>query len=235
MWVTFDESRVARWYNSAMTIGPEPKPIRSGATIHSLCVSKGDLAGYKLHARTYGGASDKSLCVKRNDTVTTQKFVTLLDTFLDAFKGKGHCVTMDSAYMGDTIGQIGREGWKINMVGTAQTNCTGAPAAADVHKLKVGTYESIFWQHRMLNLCYFIWLDNNKVKTLSNFHSPDVLEVGLGMLRKMRVDGKRDRDKSEVPCPVQMKDYYETFHLIDKGRAVHTTGRRSWCSGFGIC
>jgi hypothetical protein len=56
MWVTFDESRVAGWYNSAMTIGPELKPIRTGATIHSLCVSKGDLAGYKLHARTYGGA-----------------------------------------------------------------------------------------------------------------------------------------------------------------------------------
>jgi hypothetical protein len=72
MWVTFDESHVAGWYNSAMTIGPEPKPIWMGATIHSLCVSKGNLAGYKLHARTYGGASDESLCVKRNDTITTQ-------------------------------------------------------------------------------------------------------------------------------------------------------------------
>jgi len=184
--------------------------------------------------------------VKRNDTVTTQNFVTLLDTFLNAFKGKGHCVTMDSAYMGDTMGQIGREEWKINMVGTAQTNRTGAPAAADVQKLKVGTYESILWQHRMLNLCYVVWSDNNKVKTLSTFHSPDVLEVGLGMLCKMRFEGERDRDKSELPCPVQMKDYCETFHLIDKGngaeahydmggRAVHTTGRQSWCSGFGIC
>jgi hypothetical protein len=160
--------------------------------------------------------------VKCNDTVTTQNFVTLLDNFLDAFKGKGHCVTMDSAYMGDTMGQIGREEWKINMVGTAQTNCTGAPAAANVQKLKVGTYESIFWQHQMLNLCYFVWLDNNKVKTLSNFHSPDVLEVGLGMLRKMRVDGKRDRDKSEVPCPVQMKDYYETRLCIPTDVPVYS-------------
>jgi hypothetical protein len=72
----------------------------------------------------------------------------------------------------------------------------------------------------MLNLCYVVWSDNNKVKTLSNFYSPDVLEVGLGMLRKMRVDGKRDRDKSEVPCPVQMKDYCEMFHLIDKGNGA---------------
>ena len=106
------------------------------------------------------------------------------------------------------------------MVGMAQTNRMGAPAAADVQKLKVGTYVSIFWQNRMLNLCYVVWSDNNKVKTLSNFHSPVVLEVGLDMLRKMRVDGKRDRDKSEVPCSVQMKDYCETFHLIDKGNGA---------------
>ena len=109
MWVTYDKSRVAGWYSIAITIGPEPKPIRTGTTIYSLCESKGNLAGYKLHAHTYGGASDESLCVKRNDTVPTQKFVTLLDTFLDAFKGKGHCVTMDSAYMEDTMCQIGRD------------------------------------------------------------------------------------------------------------------------------
>jgi hypothetical protein len=143
-----------------------------------------------------------------------------LDTFLDEFQGKRHCVTIDSAYMGDTMGQIDLEEWKINTVGTAQTNRTGAPAAVDVQKLKVGTYERIFWQHQMLNLCYVVWSDNNKVKTLSNFHSPDVLEVVLGLLRKMRVDGKRDRDKSEVPCPVQMKDYCETFQLIDKGNGA---------------
>ena len=51
------------------------------------------------------------------------------------------------------MGQIGREEWKINMVGTTQTNRTGNPAAANVQKLKVGTYESIFWQHWMLNIC----------------------------------------------------------------------------------
>jgi hypothetical protein len=88
MWLTFDESHVAGWYKSAITIGPEPKPIQMGATIHLLCISKGNLAGYKLHAHTYGGASDKSLCVKCNNTVTRQKIVTLLDTFLDALRGK---------------------------------------------------------------------------------------------------------------------------------------------------
>jgi hypothetical protein len=54
---------------------------------------------------------------------------------------------LDSAYMGDTMGQIGREEWKINMVGTAQTNRTGAPAAADVQKLKVGTYKGVDYMY----------------------------------------------------------------------------------------
>jgi len=36
-WITADESRVAGWYHSAMTIGPEPKPIRTGATCWHPC------------------------------------------------------------------------------------------------------------------------------------------------------------------------------------------------------
>ena len=39
-WITADESRVAGWYHSAMTIKPEPKPIRTGATLHTLCITK---------------------------------------------------------------------------------------------------------------------------------------------------------------------------------------------------
>ncbi len=71
-----------------------------------------------------------------------QEFVTLLDSFFNAFKRKGYCVTMDSAYTGETLCQISQEEWKINMVGTAQKNCMGAPAVAEVQKLKVGTYEA---------------------------------------------------------------------------------------------
>jgi hypothetical protein len=33
-----DESHVAGWYHSRMTIGPKSKPVRTGETIHSLCV-----------------------------------------------------------------------------------------------------------------------------------------------------------------------------------------------------
>ena len=36
-WITANESRlVAGWYHSGMTIGPDDKPIRTSATLHSL-------------------------------------------------------------------------------------------------------------------------------------------------------------------------------------------------------
>ena len=53
-WMTADESRVAGWYHSPMTVGPEPKPIRTGATLHSLCITHGPLRAFKLFVRVYG-------------------------------------------------------------------------------------------------------------------------------------------------------------------------------------
>jgi hypothetical protein len=41
--ITTDESRVAGWYHSVMTIGPAPKPIRTGGTLHTVCVTDGPL------------------------------------------------------------------------------------------------------------------------------------------------------------------------------------------------
>ena len=80
-----------------MTIGPKPKPIQTGATIHSLCVTHGPLRTYKLFVRTYGGKSDKDLDTKHQNIATLQNWVNLYDIMLDKFKGKGHCITMDSA------------------------------------------------------------------------------------------------------------------------------------------
>ena len=53
--MTHDKSRVAGWYNSPITCGPEPKPIRTGATLLSLAIAFVPLAGYKMHAQTFGG------------------------------------------------------------------------------------------------------------------------------------------------------------------------------------
>ena len=102
-YVTFAESRCAGWYKSGMTIGPDPKPIWTDATLHSMCVTYGPLRSFKLHVCTYGGKSDEDLSQTTLYTGTTQKFINFLDKFLEDFKGKGHHVTMDSAYMSDTL------------------------------------------------------------------------------------------------------------------------------------
>ena len=76
-------------------------------TLHSLCVTKGPLRTYKLFVRAYGGKTDEDLDTKHQNTATLQKWVNLYGIMLDKFKGKGHCVTMDSAYMGDIMTLIG--------------------------------------------------------------------------------------------------------------------------------
>ena len=218
-WITADESRVAGWYNSGITIGPEPKPIRTGATIHSIAVTHGALRSFKLHVRVYGGKTDEGLNYTHENTATTQKWVNLYNMMLDSFKQKGMCCTLDSAYSGDTLFQIAREEWGVNLVGTCQSDRTGAgPASADdKKKMKAGTYECNLYQHDTLPLSYTMWADNSVVKTLSNFHTPEILEAGSGVNRRRRVDGMREFDSTAVRCPLQQKDYSETFHLIDKG------------------
>ena len=97
-YITFDESRIVGWYSSAITMWPEPKSIRTGATVHSMCVTFGPLATYMLKVRTYGGKTDEDLNKKSRNIGTVQKFVNLLDMFLDDFKGRGCHVTCDLAY-----------------------------------------------------------------------------------------------------------------------------------------
>lgn len=62
-----------------------------------------------------------------------------------------------------------------------------------------------------------MWADNNIVKTLSKFHSLEILSGGEGVARRRGVDGTREQERTEVSCPAQQKDYSETFHLIYKG------------------
>jgi hypothetical protein len=109
-----------------MTIGPEPKLIRTGATLHTVCVTEGPISTYKLFARVYGGKSDEDINVHNPHTVTKLKMIHLYDLMLDPLKHKGHCVVMDSAYMGDAMCQVGYEEWDINMVGTVQSSRTGS-------------------------------------------------------------------------------------------------------------
>ncbi|KAL3765170.1 hypothetical protein ACHAW5_008589 [Stephanodiscus triporus] len=200
--LTMDESRTPGWYHGPIMQGPEPKPVRTGATMHTVCVTDGPLATYKLHARTFGGKSDEDLQSRHINVVTTQKW--------------GHCVTMDSAYMGDIMAQIGREEWKMNMVGTAQSNRTGANVKDIVDKMKAGTYESCFWQHNTKNLC--VLRQCNCQETLSNHHGATALDAENGFDAEGKdKNGSREMQQKAVPCPAQTKEYCNTFHLIDKG------------------
>jgi hypothetical protein len=105
-----------------MTIGPEPKPIQTGATLHAGCVTEGPLSTYKLFARVYGGKGDEDINVHNEHTATKLKMVSLYNLMLDPFKHRGHCVVMDSTYMGDAMCQVGQAEWDINMVGTVQSS-----------------------------------------------------------------------------------------------------------------
>ena len=134
-WVTFDKSHVTGWYHSPIMQGPDPKPIHTGVTIHSLAITHGELASYQLHVLVFGGKSDEDLGMRTNHT-GIQKWVNLLLLMLDDFIGNGHCVMMDSAYMGDIMAMIGHNVWGINMVGTEQPNHVGANITDHISKLK---------------------------------------------------------------------------------------------------
>jgi hypothetical protein len=92
-WITTDESRVAGWYHhSVMTIGQEPKLIRTGATLQTVCVTHGPLSTNKSFARTYGGKGDEDINRHHKHTVTKLKMVSLYSFMLDlALCGDGFC------------------------------------------------------------------------------------------------------------------------------------------------
>jgi hypothetical protein len=144
--------------------------------------------------------------------------VSLYDFMLAPFKYNGHCVVMDSAYMGDAMCQVGREEWFINMVGTVQLSRSGAGALAKLAikagDVKKGTHESLLYQHKTKPLVFAVWADNNFVRTLSNFHSPSIVQ---GRMKRNEVTGKREREQSEVDCNEQQTDYCSFYHWIDKG------------------
>ena len=154
---------------------PEPKPIRTVETMHSLCVTKGPLATYKLHIQTYGGKSDENLSRECSHTNLVQKWVHLLDEVLEKYKYKGHNVTTDSAYMGEIMEQISGYEWKTNMVGTAQANRRGEVIDDVKTYMVIGRYDCALFQHRTMPICFAMWDDNNIVKTLSNYHSSKIL------------------------------------------------------------
>ena len=154
-WLTFNASHVTGWYHSPIMQGPDPKPICTGMTIYLLAIIHGDLATYTLHVRVFDGATDEDSGKDNENTATTQKWVNLLLLMLDSFKNNGHCVTMDIANMGNIMAMIGRNVWRIDMVGMAQANRNGTNIDC-TKSMKKGTYNSVCWQHVWQSLCFAV-------------------------------------------------------------------------------
>ena len=120
--MTADENNATGWNHSVIMTESEPKPIQTGAIIHSLCITHGLLRTYKLFVRVYGGRSDEDVETNQQNTTTLQMWLSLYDIMLGKYKGKGHRITMDSAYIVNTMAFIDRHKWKLNIVGAALEN-----------------------------------------------------------------------------------------------------------------
>ena len=102
------------------------------------------LLKFQLHCRVHGGSTDTSLSKVHANTATMQKCIMIYDEMLGAFKSAGHCVTMDSAYMGNIMAQVDYKVWQVNMVGTTQSNWTSANVTEVKDNMTIGTHEYIF-------------------------------------------------------------------------------------------
>jgi hypothetical protein len=147
----------------------------------------------------YGSKINEDFNVHNEHTTTTKlKMVSLYDFMLASLKYNGHCVVMGDAYMGDAMCQVGKEEWFINMVSTVQTSWSRAGALAK-EAIKSGeiekrAHESLLYQHKTKPLVLAVWSDNNFVKTLSNFHSPIIVQGWMKRRRRDTVTKQRDRD-----------------------------------------
>ena len=85
--------------------------------------------------------------------------------------------------------------------------------------MKKKTYEYKLWQHNAQSLVAAVWSDNNLVKTLSNYHQPQIIPAGM-LRRKIGDDGIREKNQSEVDAPMQNVDYSDTYYQIDKSNQI---------------
>ncbi len=96
---------------------------------------------------------DKVLQSCHINSMTLQKWVSLMLVLLDEFMGNGHSITMDFTFVGDIMAQIVHEEWQLNMVRTSQSNQTGANVKGVINEMKAGTCQLCFWQQDTKNLC----------------------------------------------------------------------------------
>ena len=63
------------------------------------------------------------------------------------------------------------------------------------------------------------------MKTLSDFHSPTIVQGGMKRRNKDLVYIDRDTEQNEVDCNAQQIDYCYTSHLIGKGEGAEAEAK----------
>ncbi|OEU06853.1 hypothetical protein FRACYDRAFT_252696 [Fragilariopsis cylindrus CCMP1102] len=110
------------------------------------------------------------------------------------------------------------------MVGTVQASRTGGGRLGKLvikfKEIEKGTHKSLLYQHNTKPLLHAVWADNNFVKTLSNFHSPTIVQDGMKRRVRDPVTKERAREQTDVDCNAQQIDYCKTYHKIDKGNGA---------------
>ena len=98
-----------------MTVRPEPRPIFTGATLHTICITEEGTP--RTYTRYLLGCMMVNL-MKISMYIMSKPYhnyswwmVSLYDLMLHPFKHKGHCVASDSAYTGYVMCQVGQEEW----------------------------------------------------------------------------------------------------------------------------
>tara|TARA_B110001450_G_C17331091_1_gene363491 strand:- start:195 stop:566 length:372 start_codon:yes stop_codon:yes gene_type:complete len=64
-----------------------------------------------------------------------------------------------------------------------------------------------------------VWLDNNLVKTLSNYHQSQIIPSGMTR-KKIGDNGIREKDATLVNAPMQNVNYSDTYYQIDKSNQI---------------
>ena len=85
--------------------------------------------------------------------------------------------------------------------------------------IKKKTYEYKMWQHNTQSPVTAVWSDNNLVKTLSNYHQPQIIPAGM-MRRKIGDNGIREKDATPVNTPMQNVNYSDTYYQINKSNQI---------------
>ena len=113
-------------------------------------------------------------------------------------------------------------GWSIvnlSVVGTHQPDRCGGDEQARCDlacgSVEKGSCNSLLHQHKDEPLTFVAWEDNNCVKTLSSFHTPEVIKGGLEQRWQDPATRQRALCQLPVDCQSQVESCCETFHLID--------------------